>query len=296
MRGRIPLSEETLTKGGSTGPAAPPTGPRTPVATQDPAASSGALHAAAARIRTPSPAGRRHRPSPSWPGRASAATTAASTRPAAAIASEIPGQPVTRLLASSVVSSIRLTATETSRPSMATDQPAMTRNRRAVSSSAASAARARPPVTQNGGRPGPPGDSSSSDRAGRAAVASPGTLFPASRKSRDGWVATCSVHGSSRIGGTTTVIPRLSSVPRPDWRKATAATSAARTAMTQISGTKAAAIAMTRPAAQAARRARRGASVKIRAASSAISGMRAKTTAEPKRPAATAPMPTGSRA
>ena len=190
VRGRSPLSEETLTKGGSTGASAPPTGPRTPVATQDPAASSGALHAAAASIRTPSPAGRRHRPSASWPGRTSAATTAASTSPAAAIASEIPGHPTTRLLASSELSSIRLTATETSRPSRATDQPAMTRNRRAVSSSAASAARARPPVTQNGGRPGPPGESSSSDRAGRAAVASPGTLLPASRKSSDGWAAT----------------------------------------------------------------------------------------------------------
>ena len=296
MRGRAPFWEETLTNGGSTGPAAPPTGPRTPVATQEPAASNGALHAAAARMRTPSPAGRRHRPSPSWAGRASAATTAASSRPPAAIAREIPGHPGTRLLASSVLSSIRLTASETSKPSRATDQPAMTRDRLAVSSSAPSAARARPPVTQNGGRPGPPGESSSSDRAGRAAVASPGTLFPASRKSRDGWVATCSVHGSSRTGGTTAVMPRLSSMPRPARRKATAASSAPRTATTQISGTKAAAIATTSPVAHAARRARRGASVKIRAASRAISGMRAKTTAEPNRPAATAPMPTGSSA
>ena len=36
--------------------------------------------------------------------------------------------------------------------------------------------------------------------------------------------------------------------------------------------------------------------MKIRAASTATSGMSAKTTAEPKRPAATAPMPTGSSA
>ncbi len=83
---------------------------------------------------------------------------------------------------------------------------------------------------------------------------------------------------------------------RPDRRKTTAASRAASTATTQISGAKAAAIATTRPVAQAARRARRGGSVKIRAASTAMTGMRTKTTAEPKRPAATAPMPTGSSA
>jgi hypothetical protein len=87
-----------------------------------------------------------------------------------------------------------------------------------------------------------------------------------------------------------------SSIHRTDWRNTTPLSCAPTTPTTQISGTKAAAIATTRPVAQAARRARRGASVKIRAASMAMTGMRTNTTAEPKRPPATAPMPTGSSA
>ncbi len=76
----------------------------------------------------------------------------------------------------------------------------------------------------------------------------------------------------------------------------TAATTAASTATTQVNGTKAAAIAITRPVAQAARVARRGGWVNIRPASRAISGIRANTTAVPSRPAAMAPIAMGSSA
>ncbi len=296
------MSADTLTKAGSTGPLDAVTGPRTPVVSHSPAASSGALAASTTRTRMPRPAGRRQPPSPNWPGSTSAATTPASTRPAAATASAIPGQAATGRNAPSGVTSTRLTATAMNRPSSATAQPASTSERRAVRSSAASAARTRPPVTQNGGSPGPPGDSSSNDRAGRPAVARPGTFWPASRNSSAGWLASCTVQGSSSSGGTSTAIPRLMARPRrprppcqPGLRAAPASAAAA-TAMTQVSGTNAVATARNRPVAQAARRARRPGAVKIRAASMPISGISANTTAAPNRPAATAPMPTGSSA
>ena len=194
------------------------------------------------------------------------------------------------------MTSTRLAATEISRPSSATAQPASTRDRRAVSVSAARAARRRPPVTQNGGSPGPPGESSSRERAGRSAVARPGTFCPASRNSRPGRLKSCTVQGSSSTAGVATAMPQLMRVARLRRPRVTAAQPAAATAITQTSGTNAAATAMKSPVAQAARRARLGGSVKIRAASTPISGISAKTTAEPNRPAATAAMPTGSSA
>ena len=68
------------------------------------------------------------------------------------------------------------------------------------------------------------------------------------------------------------------------------------TAITHTSGTNAAAIATSRPVAQAARRACRGCSVSIRPAVQAMAGRSMKTTAVPNLPAATAPVATGSRA
>ena len=91
-------------------------------------------------------------------------------------------------------------------------------------------------------------------------------------------------------------MPRLMRVLRRPRPRVTAASTAAATATTQISGTNAAAMARNRPVAQAARRARRPAAVNIRAATMPMSGISANTTAAPNRPAATAPMPTGSSA
>ena len=109
-------------------------------------------------------------------------------------------------------------------------------------------------------------------------------------------MASWNVQGSSRTAGTTAAMPRLLSTDGRRMPTVTAATTAARTATTQINGTKAAAIAMVRPVAQAARLARLGGWVNIRPASRAISGSSAKTTAVPSRPAATAPIAIGSSA
>ena len=104
------------------------------------------------------------------------------------------------------------------------------------------------------------------------------------------------VHGSSRTSGTPAAMARFSAVPRRAAPKASAARQAAISAITQTSGTNAAATATPSPVAQAARRASRGGWVNIRAAIMAISGSSTKTTAVPIRPAATAPVATGSRA
>ena len=85
-------------------------------------------------------------------------------------------------------------------------------------------------------------------------------------------------------------------MPRRAELKASAATPAAISAITQTSGTNAVATATPRPVAQAARRASRGGWVNIRAAVSAISGRSTKTTAVPIRPAAIDPIATGSSA
>ena len=67
-------------------------------------------------------------------------------------------------------------------------------------------------------------------------------------------------------------------------------------ASTQTSGANAAASATSRPTAHAARLAFRGGAVSIRPALTAISGSSTKATAVPRRPAATAPVATGSSA
>ena len=187
-------------------------------------------------------------------------------------------------MAPGAATTARLTATAAARPTSAAPQPARMTRRLRPASSAASAAIRIPPVTQYAGRPGPPGLSSTSDRAGSPGAASPGAWMPASSSSRAGWVTTRIVHGNSSTGGTTAAMPRLISEPR--FRPmVTAATTAAATAITQISGTNAAHTATTRPAAQAARRAAWRGWVKIRAAASATSGSRMNTAAVPIRPA-----------
>ncbi len=179
---------------------------------------------------------------------------------------------------------------------MAAPHPAMTSMRRRENSRAAMPATTSPAVIQTGGRPGPPGLSISSERAGRSGLARPRCCTPTSSSSSAGCAASWTVHGSSTTGGTITAMPRLRRTDGRPTPTAAAATTAASTATIQVSGTKAAAIAIVRPVAQAARRARRGGSVNILAASRAISGSRAKATAVPSRPAAMAPIATGSSA
>src|SRR5580704_16317937 len=115
--------------------------------------------------------------------------------------------------------------------------------------------------------------------------------------------------------GTTATITALITVRPPSQGQAAAAASAAITATGQTSGTKAAAIAVSRPAAQAARRAVKrdgpggtgggrppcteevgGGPVSIRPTIMPISGSSTKAAPVPIRPAATAPVATGSSA
>ena len=96
--------------------------------------------------------------------------------------------------------------------------------------------------------------------------------------------------------GTTAMIQALITVRAPSQDQAAAAATAAITATGQASGTKAAATAVSRPAAQAARRATCGGAVSTRPTMAPISGSSTKATAVPIRPAARAPVATGSSA
>ncbi len=88
-------------------------------------------------------------------------------------------------------------------------------------------------------------------------------------------------------------MPRLrSSAGRPA-RRATAAPATATSEIGHSSGTNAVPIPMASPVAQAARRASRGGWRSIRPTSRPMTGMAAKATAEPRRPAAIAPVATG---
>ncbi len=193
----------------------------------------------------------------------------------------------------------RLTTSATASPPSAMAQPAYTSGSRLRASSAPNAGRRRPAVTQAGGSPGPPGRSSSTDSGLSAAAASPGRSIPASRKNADGLVTRWKVHGTRTAAGTTATIAALITAARPSRGfgvQAAATPTAARIAIGHTSGTKAAATAVSRPAAHAARRARLGGPVSIRPAAMPMSGSRTKATAVPMRPAATAPIATGSSA
>ncbi len=299
MRSCSPLADDAETSTGTTGAAVGATGPLTPLMSQYAADSNGAEHAARASAAAPAV---RTAPSLAWfpppasRGSASPAVAAASTSPAPTIASARPGQAVTARPPPAGLTTIRLTPIATSRPKMAAPQPAASSTRCRENTSAATPAMTRPAVTHSGGRPGPPGLSSSSDLAGRSGLARPGCCTPTSSSSWAGCVASWNVQGTSRTGGTTATMPRLPSTEGRLMPTVTAASTAARTATTQINGTKAAAIAIVRPVAQAARLARLGGWVNMRPASRAISGSRAKTTAVPSRPAATVPIAIGSSA
>ena len=296
VRRRSPLSEETETNSGRTGPATGASGPRIPEVSQAAAASAGAVQATAARAMTAIPLGDRQRPERSLPCSPSPVASTASSRPAPANASAGPGQARTVPPPIAGVTMSLVSATAATSPSSAADHPASTSPRRRPKTSATTAASTRPAVTQNGGSPGPPGDSSSRDRAGRPRAASPAGCNPASRNSSDGWVARDILHGRRSTTGTTATIAASITTPGRPRRKARTPRAIAATAITQTSGTKAAATATSRPVAQAARRARRRPWVKTRAATTVINGSRTSTSAVPRRPAATAPMPTGSSA
>ena len=104
------------------------------------------------------------------------------------------------------------------------------------------------------------------------------------------------VHGMRSTPGTTATIQALITVRGPSQDQAAVAATAATTATGQASGTKAAVTAVSRPAAQAARVAVRLFPVSTRPARTPMSGSSTKATTVPIRPAATAPVATGSRA
>jgi len=96
--------------------------------------------------------------------------------------------------------------------------------------------------------------------------------------------------------GTTAMIQALITVRAPSQDQAAVAASAAITATGQASGTKAAVTPVSRPAAHAARRATRSGAVSTLPAMTPIGGSSTKATTVPIRPAATAPVATGSSA
>ncbi len=220
---------------------------------------------------------------------------AASSRPAAATAVATPGQALIAVPPGAVTRT-RLTTSATTSPPSAMAQPAYTTGIRLRASRAQNAGRTSPAVTQAGGSPGPPGLSSSTDSGRRPAEASPGRWTPASRKNAEALVNRWKVHGMRTTAGTAAAMAALTAVARPSQGQAAITPTAATTAIGQMSGTKAAATAMSRPAAHAARRARRGGPASIRPTAMPMSGSRTKATSVPIRPAATAPIATGSSA
>ena len=207
-----------------------------------------------------------------------------------------PGQALTAAPPCGGVTVARLTARARIRPPSATPQPAYTSTMRRRASSAANAGSTRPAVTQDGGNPGPPGLSSSSEPGRSAAAASPGRTRPASAKNAEGLVTRWKVHGMRSTPGTTATIQALRTVRGPSQDQAAVAATAAITATGQASGTKAAVTAVSRPAAQAALAAVRGFPVSTRPARTPISGSSTNATTVPIRPTATAPVATGSSA
>ena len=110
---------------------------------------------------------------------------------------------------------------------------------------------------------------------------SPGLTRPASPKNADGLMTRWKVHGMRMTAGTTATITALTTVRGPSQRQAASAPSAAITATGQASGTKAAAMAVSRPAAQAARRAACGGPASIRPTMMPISGSSTKAATVP---------------
>ncbi len=213
-----------------------------------------------------------------------------------------PGQALTAGPPCGGVTLIRLTTRATTSPASAMAQPEYTRAARLRSSSAPNAGSTRPAVTQTGGSPGPPGLTRSSDSGRNPAAAMPGPASPASSRKAAGLANRWKVQGRRTTPGTTATITALSAADGGSRRHAASAASAAATAIAQISGTNAAATAISRAAAQAALRVvKRDAladdgPARIRPKAIPMSGSRTKATAVPMRPAATAPMATGSSA
>ncbi len=225
----------------------------------------------------------------------SPAAAAASSRPAAATARAAPGHAWTGWPPAGVTVT-RLASSAVARPSTATIQPdAISFSRQAASRAARPASRSGP-LTQYGGRPGPPGLSRSSDLAGRLADDRPGCWMPASRSSPLGCSSSGSSQGSSSSGGVSTTMARLADSARPDRLSARLATMAPTTVIGHSSGTKAAPTVTARPVAHAARRACFGERVNIWPASRPMRGISTKATALPRRPAAMAPKAMGRRA
>ncbi len=102
------------------------------------------------------------------------------------MSSATPGQAGAAEPPSAGVITARLTAIAITSPDRAMPQPAVMSARRLLSSSAARAATAIPAVTHTGGRPGPPGLSSISERAGRLGLVRPGCCRPQEQQRRHG--------------------------------------------------------------------------------------------------------------
>ena len=181
-------------------------------------------------------------------------------------------------------------------PHSAMPHPAYTRAVRRRASRAQNAGSTSPAVTQAGGSPGPPGLSSSSDSGRRPAAASPGLTRPASPKNADGFVTRWKVHGMRMTAGTTATIAALidgpPAEPGPGRHRPERGDHRDRPGQRHEGGRD----RDQQAAAQAARRAARGGPASIRPTMMPISGSSTKAAAVPIRPAATAPVATGSSA
>jgi hypothetical protein len=202
---------------------------------------------------------------------------------------------------------MRLTATAAAKPASATNHPAIRTWRRPTGSISAASATANPAVTQTGGRPGPPGLSSSRSRAGNPPSDNPVRWMPASRRKPPGARRRAKDQGMRISSGATATTSASSTetagAVTAGQRRETRDQPAQATAMTAASGhssgTNAAPTATPSPVPHAARRATAGLAgraVTIRAAARPMSGSRANATAVPSRPAAMAPVATGSSA
>src|SRR5690606_296480 len=148
-----------------------------------------------------------------------------------------------------------------------------------------------PAVTQNGGTPGPPGLSASRLSGDSRGSTRSGSCSPASSRNRPGSSTRPASHGSSSATGTPSA-----SATGTHTRSTTIAATPRTSAATYTRGTNAVATASSRPNPQAARRDLRRSPNSRWPPSTTAGGSSTNTTAVPSRPAATAPVATGSSA
>ena len=232
QRAQLPASPAGARTPATARPGRPPRrcGPLTPFMSQKPAASTGAVQAASARTAIGKPRTDASRRSPVRPPadsvrpRPSAAAAAASSRPAAATASATPGHAVTGWPPGRRDCHPADRAARCPGPAARRIQPETISFSRLLDAAgrrgrpAASAA-----LTQYGGRPGPPGLSSSRDLAGRLADGEAGLLESGLQQQPDGMLEQLEQPGQQQHRRRQHDDGQVArAAPRPDRRSASA--------------------------------------------------------------------------